>query len=219
MRNQKLIITILIIFALSFTSLSYTFYVKDNTYITTLDTKAFELTVEIKLGEVALDPTSLYFSDEKQAYMINLYDEQAENYINNFTLKIKTDVSIASRLRFRLHESYELTRYYHNQEQTILKEIIYMDAQDDTQHPFSLLKKGEFQNYFLSDYHYSYFDQLISQNQIQIFDLIAGGASYEVRENSLYHETCVLYLAYEFEVVQANRYSQVWGVDSTLFDH
>ena len=37
-------------------------------------------------------------------------------------------------------------------------------------------------------------------------------------ENSLYHETCILYLAYEFEVVQANRYSQVWGVDSTLFD-
>ena len=51
-----------------------------------------------------------------------------------------------------------------------------------TQPIFLYLKKGEFQNYFLSDYHYSYFDQLINQNQIQIFDLIAGGASYEVRK-------------------------------------
>lgn len=218
MRAQKLMIALLITIGLSVSIVSYTFFVKTITHITTLETQDFNLDVDIKLGSVSLDITSIYYLEDMQVYAIDLYEISQINYIDNLSLSVSVDVSIASRLRFKLYESYELTRYYHNQEETILKEIVYIDQQDELSYPFSLMKKGMFTNYFKDEQDYMYVDQVIGSDQIYVFNIIDGGYAYPIRENSLFHETCILYLAFEFEVVQANRYQEIWGLETDPFN-
>lgn len=218
MRAQKLIITALIMMGLSVSMISYTFFIKNITHTTTLETQAFDLDIDIKLGSVDLDPSSIYYVEDKQVYAINLYETSEINYIDNLSLSVVVDVSIASRLRFKLYESYELTRYYHNQDETILKEIIYIDQQDEFSYPFSLMKKGMFTNYFKDEQDYMYVDQVIYTDQTYTFNIIHGGNAYPIRENSLFHETCYLYIAFEFEVVQANRYQEIWNLETDPFN-
>lgn len=218
MRAQKLIITVLIMIGFSVSMISYTFFIKNITHTTTLETQEFNLVIDIKLGSVDLDPLSIYYLEDKEVYAINLYDISETNYIDNLYISINVDVSIASRLRFKLYESYELTRYYHNQEETVLKEIIYIDQQDEFSYPFSLMKKGMFTNYFKDEQDYMYIDQIITPEQTFVFNIIDGGFAYPIRENSLFHETCYLYLAFEFEVVQANRYQEIWNLETDPFN-
>jgi hypothetical protein len=218
MRTQKLIIIVLIIISLSVSILSYTFFLKNITLSTTLDTQTFNLDVDMKLSGITLDTSSPYYLADKEVYAFNLYEITEMNYIDNLSISINVDVSIASRLRFKIYESYELTRYYHNLEETILKEIVYINQQDEFSYPFSLMKKGSFANYFKSDQDYMYIDQIINTDQTYVFNIIDGGNSYPVRQNSLFYETCTLYLAFEFEVVQANRYQEIWGLDSDPFN-
>jgi hypothetical protein len=218
MKVQKLIITVLIVIGFSVSMISYTFFIKNITHQTTLETQEFNLDIDIKLGSVDLDPSSIYYLADKEVYAINLYDINEANYIDNLSISIIVDVSIASRLRFKLYESYELTRYYHNQEETVLKEIIYIDQQDEFSYPFSLMKKGMFTNYFKDEQDYMYVDQVITPEQTFVFNIIDGGNFYPIRENSLFHETCYLYLAFEFEVVQANRYQEIWNLETDPFN-
>jgi hypothetical protein len=218
MKTQKLIITVLIIIGFSVSMISYTFFVKNITHTTTLETQDFDLDLDIKLGSIDLDPASIYYLEDKEVYAINLFEISEANYIDNLSLSIIVDVSIASRLRFKLYESYELTRYYHNQEETVLKEIIYIDQQDESSYPFSLMKKGMFTNYFKDEQDYMYIDLVINPDQTYVFNIIDGGYAFPIRENSLFHETCYLYLGFEFEVVQANRYQEIWGLDTDPFN-
>lgn len=218
MIKQKLLIILLIFIGLSVTIVSYTFFVKNIVFATTLETQDFELELDIKLGSINIDTQSIYYDDLMSVYVINLYDVNEINYIDNLSISINVNVSIASRLRFRFYESYEITRYYHNAEETIVKEIIYIDKQNELSYPFSLLNKGDFTNYFKGENDYMYANEVFFANQVYILNLIDGGNPYLVRDNSLFSETCVLYLAFEFEVVQANRYQEIWNLESDPFN-
>ncbi len=218
MIKQKLLIILLISIGLSVTIVSYTFFIKNIVFATTLETQAFELELDMKLGSTSLDASSIYYLDDMDVYAINLYDLNELNYIENLSISIHVNVSIASRLRFKLYESYELTRYYHNVDETIVKEVIYIDEQDEFTYPYSHLGKGLFTNYFKDEDDYMYVDELIFPNQIYVLNLIDGGHPYLVRDNTLFSETCMLYLAFEVEVVQANRYQEIWNLDTDPFN-
>jgi hypothetical protein len=75
-----------------------------------------------------------------------------------------------------------------------------------------------FTNYFKDEQDYMYVDQVITPEQTFVFNIIDGGNFYPIRENSLFHETCYLYLAFEFEVVQANRYQEIWNLETDPFN-
>lgn len=217
MRIHKLYVVVLLIGLLSISVVSYAFYLNENNYLISLDRDDYDVKINLSFNDVVIDSTSPYFNVEKNAFEINLYDENAQNYIENIELSLDVIVPIASRMRFRLNESYELTRYYHNQDQTILKEIIYMTEKDENYHQFSQLKKGQYTNYIYHIDRYNYIDDLIKTNQTYHFDLIESGMPYPVRDNSLYYETIYLYLSYDIEFIQANRASQVWDIDPAMF--
>ncbi|MFA7422854.1 MAG: hypothetical protein WCZ00_03880, partial [Acholeplasmataceae bacterium] len=139
MRIHKLYVVVLLIGLLSISVVSYAFYLNENNYLISLDRDDYDVKINLSFNDVVIDSTSPYFNVEKNAFEINLYDENALNYIENIELSLDVIVPIASRMRFRLNESYELTRYYHNQDQTILKEIIYMTEKDENYHQFSQL--------------------------------------------------------------------------------
>ena len=217
MRKEKLYIIFLLMISLAISSLSYAFYLNEKTYQFILNQDDYEVEISLLFNQIEHDMTSVHFDIDKRAYEINLFDFDAENYIENINLILNIDVPVASRMRFKIKESYELTRYYQNQEQTVLKEIIYMTEKEEPHFPFSLLKKGDFQNYFLHTDGFYYINDVIDVNQTYHVDLIHSGISYPVRNNSLYYETCYLYLSFEIELLQANRVSQVWQIDPSLF--
>ena len=63
---------------------------------------------------------------------------------------------------------------------------------------------------------YTYAYETFMPGESHRLNIISSGSSYPVKNNSLYDETCYLYLDYSFEFVQANRFSQVWEVDPLL---
>lgn len=217
MRVYKLYIIILLIGLVIISSISYAFYLKENNYLVSLKRDDYDVDVNLAFDGVLVDSSSPYFNLEKNAFEINLFNTEAINYIGNIELSVDVIVPIASRMRFRLKESYELTRYYHNQDQTVLKEIVYMTEKDETYHLFSLLKKGSYSNYFYHTDRNYYVDDLLETHQVYNFQFIDSGTSYPIRDNSLYYETIYLYLSFEFEFIQANRASQVWKIDPMIF--
>ena len=216
MRKQQISIILLIILMLVITSLSYSYYIQENDYFLNLNTDAYEVYTELSFNGVVHDELSSFYDNHKHAYVINLFDETAENYIGNLSLDIYVSVPVASKLRFILNESYELTRYYHNQEQTVITEIIYQETIDEMHHAYSLLKKGSYNQTLDHTDSYTYAYETFVPNQTYHLNIISSGTSYPAKENSLYSESCYLYLDYRFEFVQANRFSQVWKVDPLL---
>jgi hypothetical protein len=212
------IIIMLMIFVMVFIAgLSYTYYLHEKDYDLNLNTKSYEVYSTVSFDGVVYDHLSEYYDQEKKAFIINVYDQNATNYIEKLSIDLQFEVPIASKMRFQIKESYELTRYYHNQEETIIKEIIYQQTIDPTYFNHSLLSKGSFQNYFNHSDLYTYAYETFYPDSVYQLNIVSGGNQHVVRNNSLYHETCYLYLDYSFEFVQANRYSNVWQIDPLLF--
>ena len=65
MRHQKTFILLMLVLGLVTSVVSYTFFVKELTFETVLETKDFNLDVEVKLGQLDIDPTSIYFDNDK----------------------------------------------------------------------------------------------------------------------------------------------------------
>ena len=207
---------LLMIVMLVITSLSYSYYINEKDYNLNIDTDIYQVQTELSFNGVLHDYLSPYYDIEKHAFIINLYDDQANNYIGNLSLDLVFEVPIASKMRFKLNESYKLTRFYNNQEQTIITEIIYQENINETYHPFSLLKKGSYTDLLSHSDYYMYALETFMPGHLYKLNIISGGMEYPTKNNSLYFETCYLYMDYRFEFVQANRFSQVWQVDPLL---
>jgi len=216
MIKKYLYVIVLIIVMLVITSLSYTYYINVKDYNVNLDTDLYQVQTELAFNGVVYDHLSPYYDSNKNAYIVNLYDETAVNFIGNISLDLFFEVPIASKMRFQLNQSYELTRYYQNAEQTVISEIIYQETIDDSYHPFSLLKKGSFTEALYHSDFYTYAYETYMPGQTYELNIISGGFTYPAKDNSLYYETAYLYLDFRFEFVQANRFSQVWQVDPLL---
>lgn len=216
MKKINVIIILLLIVMVIVAGLSYTYYIHEKDYDLNLSTTTYEVYSTVSFDGVIYDHLSEYYDQEKKAYIINVYDENAENYIDKLSIDLSFEVPIASKMRFQIHESYELTRYYHNQEETIIKEIIYQQTIDSDHFMHSLLGKGSYQDYFKHSDLYTYANQTFYPGTVYQLNMVSGGSHHFVRNNSLYHETCYLYLDYSFEFVQANRYSNIWQIDPLL---
>lgn len=216
MKKNYALIIVLIVMMLVITSLSYTYYINEKDFQVNLKTDSFQVQSELSFNGVIYDRLSAFYDQDKNAYKINLFDESATNYIGNLSLDIYFEVPIASKMRFKLSESYELTRNYHNVNQTVISEIIYQETIDETYYPYSLLKIGNLLNVIHHSDFYTYAYETFMPGQIYHLNIISSGLSYPIKDNNLYDETCYLYLDYRFEFVQANRFSQVWNIDPLL---
>jgi hypothetical protein len=189
------IIIMLMIFVMVFIAgLSYTYYLHEKDYDLNLNTKSYEVYSTVSFDGVVYDHLSEYYDQEKKAFIINVYDQNATNYIEKLSIDLQFEVPI-----------------------TIIKEIIYQQTIDPTYFNHSLLSKGSFQNYFNHSDLYTYAYETFYPDSVYQLNIVSGGNQHVVRNNSLYHETCYLYLDYSFEFVQANRYSNVWQIDPLLF--
>lgn len=213
MKKTYIISILLVIVMIVLAGMSYTYYLLEKDYEMDLNTTQYEVYSTVSFDGIVFDHLSEYYDQEKKAYIINLYDQHAVNYIEKLSIDLSFEVPIASKMRFKINESYELTRYYHNQEETIINEIIYQQTINQDYFSHSLLSKGSYDHYINHSDFYTYAYETFYPDTIYQLNIVLGGQNHVVRNNSLYHETCYLYLDYSFEFVQANRYSHIWQID------
>ncbi|MBU1093888.1 MAG: hypothetical protein KKH01_05450 [Firmicutes bacterium] len=219
--RRLLFVMILFMTVISTSLYAYAYFENSNDYGFVIKTGEFEVTAYISFNDVAIDINSLYYDAVSDVIIINAYDEESENYIGNLKVDILIDPNIAARVRIKLLDEWELTRTYASSEENPidpLVEIIYHSAKSSDYHPFSLLKVGiDYQPIYDSNA-YGYLTEIIDSGQATLIHLIDGGDQYQTRENEVYYETCYVHLRIITEVVQANRFAEIWQLNTDFFD-
>ncbi len=76
---------------------------------------------------------------------------------------------------------------------------------------------NEFSPLFESD-GYAYEQSILTQGVIKEFHLVDGGDRFSVRNNVFFEESCTLKLSFIIDVIQANRYVELWGLSRDFYN-
>lgn len=221
-KSKWLISSILIFMMISTTFiLTYAYYVNQQTKGILLDSGSFEVTVLAAFDDVEITLNSPYYDVASQIILVNAYDPNSANYIGKLTISVEIRPEIAARLRIQVQDEWELTRTFLDEEGNPtfpVSESVYQTEKNAGYYPFSLLKtSSSFIPIYGSD-GYAYLDEVMLKNTLYHFDIIAGGDPYPVRTNDLYIETCMVRLGLIIDVIQANRYMELWGLEETFYN-
>lgn len=181
----------------------------------------FEAELLVSFNDEIVNLESSYYNHDKQKIVVNMYDQNAENYVGNLKIDLKVKPVVAARIRLKVKQETELIRYYidQNPENPIepLREAVYHPDKDFPYYPFSLLKFDPSFTIKQNDDGFMYYDQIVGKQSETIIPLIESGDPYTVRSNSVLYEECYLYIDIELDIVQANRFSEVWSISETFF--
>ncbi len=215
------IISFVLIFAISMITLFAYFQIQEDHGII-ITSGEFEVELLVYFNDQVVDLESEYYDHDKQKIVANMYDEQAHNYIGNMKIDIRVKPVIAARIRVKIRQETELIRYYidQNPDNPIppLREAVYHSDKGFPYYPFSLLKFDEDFTVKNNDDGFLYYDQIIGKNSKITIPVISSGDPYTVRSNSVLYEECYLYFDIKLDIVQANRFSEVWGIEDTFFN-
>ena len=218
LKNRFFLISILyVILLLLSVVLTFAYYTTDKEYGITLSTGDIEIVAYISFDDIYIDSESVYYDTSKNVLLVNTYDPESQNYIGKLDIRVTVTTSLASRLRIKLMDEWELTRTYkEDNRQTV--ETIYHTNKESSYYPFSLLKMGnEFSPLFESD-GYAYEQSILTQGVIKEFHLVDGGDRFSVRNNVFFEESCTLKLSFIIDVIQANRYVELWGLSRDFYN-
>jgi len=217
-------ITILIIMVLGILSTSlyaYAYFENKREFGFTIQTGEFEVIAYVSFDQVPVDLNSPYMDLETKTILVNAFDSESENYIGKLKVDIEITPNINARARIKVFDEWELTRTYSEQSGTSIEPIvqtIYHTAKSSDYLPFSLLKTGDNYNMIYDENGYAYIPNQLIKKEVTMIHLIDGGDAYPIRENEIYMETCYVNLRFVVEVVQANRFAEIWELDSNFFD-
>lgn len=221
MRFKVILLYIVIIIAiLSLITLTYAFFQNDKKH--PIQLQLGELTVDayISFNGTYIDHLSPYYETSTQTVIVDAHDSSKMNYIEYLKIEIVVTPKIASKLRVLVKDEWILTRTFNPDSMYPMEpvvESIYFPKQNDIYYPYSYLKKGFNEGYKFHTDGYLYKLSTLQKNETVTFTLIDGGRPYLVRENDLYVETCVIRIGLVVELVQANRYHEVWGIDTSFY--
>lgn len=214
------VVMFILIFILTMITLFAYFQIQEEHGII-ISSGEFEAELLVSFNDEVVDLESEYYDHDKQKVIINMYDVGAENYVGNLKIDLKVKPVVAARLRIKIKQETELIRYYIDQspENPIppLREAVYHPDKDFPYYPFSLLKFDSSFTIRQNDDGFMYYDQIVGKNSEIIIPIINTGDPYTVRSNSVLYEECYLYLDMELDMVQANRFSEVWGISETFY--
>ncbi len=223
-KNSYLLISfvLMILAVLSSVLIAYAYYEDIDNFAFVLENGEFEVKAYISFSETPVDLNSEYYDVENNILLINAYDETSENYIGNLKVDIEITANVAARVRIKLLDEWELTRIY--TEQTLedpidpIVQTIYHTKMVSGYHPFSLLKVGEDYDPIYDVTGYAYLPQILGSGSTTLIHFIDSGDPYLTRETEIYYETCFVSLRFLVEVVQANRFSEIWEMNPNFFD-
>jgi len=214
-KRKILIMWILIIcyFIALFGSIYYTYayFSKASTHAIELHIGETSVETFMSFDDVIIDEFSPYYNAEDGILIINASDPTSENAIGKLNMTLNLSTAYASRLRIKLMESYVKERTYLLTGEKLIETMAVTENRDGY-HPFSYLSHGEGYLFEQGDEGYQYFPDIIEENQLIELNIIHGGLTVYGRQNALFVETIYLHLKVSVEVVQANRYHEIWGI-------
>jgi len=210
----------LIIFAGSLITV-YAYFVKSNTRGIIIETSEYEIEIIASFNHQIVTYTSPYYDPVKQVLIVNAYDPNSDNYIGDLEIKIYITPYNTSRIRLKLFDEWELTRTYLDQDPNYpilpVKEALNHPVMGPTYFPFSSLKiHPSFQALYDAS-GYAYIDEIILKGQTIEIPFIESGDRMTVRTNEVFIEEIYVYIDLRIDIVQANRFVEVWGIDPNFF--
>ncbi len=163
----------------------------------------------LSFSQIKNDTSGDYYDSESGLVIINAGDPTALNYIENLRVKIHLKPEVISAYRLLIKDEWVLTRTYKNSG-VILEQAIMHDKTNN----YISFNIVDSENYVVdpsSEMIYSTIQAPVSEESYTI-DFIDGGEEYGVRDNDIYSEICLIYLDIKLDIVQANRYKEVWQI-------
>ena len=226
MKHKSLLIKSIIIFISMFVVLmvtTYAYFQVSEDHGIIISTGDFEVEMLVYFNGQIVTYNSPYYDQDKGVVIVNAYDDQATNYIENLDIYFKIKPIVASRFRFKIEQEWELGTYYVNQnEENPIPPVIQSLYHHQTElpyYPFSDLKfDSNFGDPLFDQEGYVYYPNIVNQsiNDVTIH-VIDGGDAYPVRSNQVLYEECYLYFDMIFDIVQANRVYEKWGIENSFF--
>ena len=130
-------------------------------------------------------------------------------YVENLTITISfTKRDIPGYLRVRINDEWIVTRQYLNFDKTS-REIIF---KDQTSSDLFELEEGWIYD---AKTNYYYYTNLIEKGEGELsIPFLEQISAYNPKTSSYYVEVCEVNLSISVQVVQANRYEALWGIQS-----
>ncbi len=210
-----------LVFATSFVIVYAYFQVQEQKGIM-IQTGDFEVEMLISFDSTIIDINSPYYDRDTGSVIVNAYDPLSPNYVGNLKISFIVTSIVASRFRIKLQDEWTLTRHYLDQNPLYpipdVVEAVYHSNHGLAYYPFSLLKLGSGFAPLYDLQGYAYAPQIIPKGQPTTINFIQSGDPYAVRINEVFTETCYIHLDLIVDVVQANRFSEVWNIDPNFFN-
>jgi hypothetical protein len=215
------LVLFVLIFIATFITI-YAYFIRNNERGIVIVTSAYEIEIIASFDDEIVGFTSPYYDIEKQVLIVNAYDPNSDNYIGKLTIDIYITPYNTSRGRLKLMDEWELTRTYLEQDPLYpiapVVEALNHPNMGTGYYPFSLFKTNETWHPIYDINGYAYFNMLLEKNKTTVIRLIEGGDRYITRSNEVFTESVFVYVDLRIEVVQANRFSEVWGIDPNFFN-
>jgi hypothetical protein len=195
---------------------TYAYYRKEITSNIQLSTGDVGITMVMSFDEITVDFLSPYYDHERHVLLVNVSDPDAVNALSKLNIDVSITPTYASRIRIKWMESYIKERYYIDKAET-LREAMAITVSRPGFHPFSNVMFGEGYQVIHHEDGYQYIDQIVSERESIQLKLADGGLMMYARSNDQFVETIYLEISLSIEVVQANRYQEVWKIDYNPF--
>lgn len=187
-----------------------------------IQTGDFEVEMIVSFNSVIVTANSPYYDRELGTIIVNVFDDTSDNYVGDLEISIAVTAVVPARVRFKLQEEWTRTRTYldQNPEYPIadVVEVVYHTNHGSTYYPFSLLKLHPLFSPIYDLHGYTYITDVVPKEATTIIPFIQSGDEYVVKNNEVFYEVCYLHINLIVDVVQANRFVELWGIDQDFFN-
>ena len=135
------------------------------------------------------------------------YSQYSNTLIEELQISINMKADIAGYMRVKLQDEWIVTRKYINFDRTTTS-IIFKDQ--STNQLYELADNWVYDE----ETNYFYYTVLIEKGTEAEIPFIDEGVAYGSSLSSYYVETCDVNISISVQVVQANRFEALWGIDS-----
>ncbi len=202
---------------------TYAYFQISEDHSVIIESGEFVVTMDVYFSGSLVTLNSPFYDHDKGVVIVNAFDPNASNYIGNLDVYIELVPKVTARYRFKVNQEWEVGTYYvdQNEENPIPPVIqsLYHERTSFPYYPFSSLKfSADFNQTILTQDGYIYYDGLVEHSETPvIYHIIDGGDGYPTRSNEVLYEECYLYFDITFDIIQANRMEELWGIDETFF--
>lgn len=218
-----LIIMSILVFAMAGIVVAYGYFQVTETQGIDVSTGEFDIELVVKFDGQIVTTDSPYYDKDLKKIIVNAFDDTADNYIGDLTIDLVVRPEVAARMRFKVQQEWELQRYYKDQDPLNpidpIFETVYHSEKTSDYYPYSLLKWASGMSVKSEQDGMIYYTEVIPSSETITIPIIDGGDSYTVRSNTVLYEECYVYIDLFIDLVQANRFAEVWEIDSTYFDN